>query len=77
MSKIIISEQQEKLIASLMLKEAMRDEFSFDKLKNIPSLKGRLEYCKQMLGYSIGSGSSRCVFQLDDEKVLKLALQLM
>ena len=73
MSKININEQQEKLLTSIILNEAMRDDFSFDELKQIQTLKGRLDYCKQKLGYTIGNGSSRCVFQLDDDKVLKLA----
>lgn len=73
MSKIIINEQQEKVLTSLILNEAMRDDFSFDELKQIQSFRGRLNYCKERLGFSIGNGSSRCVFQLDDNKVLKLA----
>ena len=30
-------------------------------------------YCREMLGEPIGNGSSRIVFQIDDETVLKLA----
>jgi hypothetical protein len=56
------------------LKEAMSEQFSFDKLKSIPSFSGRLKYCNDTLGFRIGSGSSRTCFQLDDNRILKLAL---
>lgn len=62
---IIITEEQ--------LKEAMLPEFSFDKLETLYNFKDRLQYCRQYLGNPIGSGSSRVIFQLDDEKCLKLA----
>lgn len=55
------------------LNEAMDDTFSFDELSNIKALSRRIAYCKQHLGNPIGNGSSRMVFQIDDEKVLKLA----
>lgn len=55
------------------LMEAAMDEFSYDELKSIGSFKGRYTYCLQMLGKPIGKGSSRVVFQIDDDKVLKLA----
>lgn len=56
------------------LKEAMSEQFSFDKLKSISSFRGRLNYCLKTLGYRIGTGSSRICFQLDDNKILKLAI---
>jgi hypothetical protein len=71
--KIKISESQEHIIRSL-LHEAMSEEFSYQELKNITSLRGRLDYCKRYLGAPIGRGDGRIVFQIDDEKVLKLAL---
>jgi hypothetical protein len=43
-------------------------------LTAIRSFKGRVQYCQQHLGKPIGRGSSRVVFQIDDDKVLKLAL---
>jgi hypothetical protein len=54
--------------------EAKDDSFSTDELSNIKTLKGRYDYCVQHLGNPIGRGSSRAVFQIDDETVLKLAI---
>lgn len=65
---LIITERQEKV-----LKEAMDDVFSFEKLSSISSYNARFQYCTKHLGKHIGKGSSRATFQLDDEKVLKLA----
>lgn len=56
------------------INEAMSDGFSFDTLKQIPSFRGRLQYCIKTLGFRCGSGSSRTCFQLDDNRILKLAL---
>lgn len=53
--------------------EAQDDSFSFKELSNITSFRGRYNYCVQHLGKPIGKGSSRAVFQISDEKVLKLA----
>lgn len=69
MSNIVITESQYK-----RLFEAAMDGFSLEQLSNIRSFRDRLAYCKQMLGPSIRKGSSRIVFQIDDEKVLKLAM---
>lgn len=54
------------------LYEAMMDGFSFDNLKG-KSFADKIKYCKQMFGGQIGGGSSRIVFQIDDQWVLKLA----
>lgn len=56
-----------------VLLEARMDGFRLDALRDMP-LKKRIAYCKQWLGEPIGEGSSRMVFQLDDETVLKLAM---
>lgn len=66
--KVLFSESAIRLI-----KEAALDSFSIQQLASIPTYAGRLKYCKEQLGNPIGSGSSRTVFQIDDEKVLKLA----
>lgn len=55
------------------LNEAAMPEFNLQTLDSIKSFNGRLKYCKQMLGPSFGSGSSRIIFEIDDNKVLKLA----
>lgn len=65
---ICITEQQSKI-----LKEAMDDTFSLEELNSLRSFNARFKYCTQHLGKHIGKGSSRATFQIDDEKVLKLA----
>lgn len=46
--------------------------FDMDTFKSIRSFAGRVDYCRSKLKY-LGRGSSRIVFEIDDEKVLKLA----
>lgn len=65
--KIIITESQYK-----KLFEAQMEGFDTKALNNM-SFAARIRYCKQYLGLPIGNGSSRMVFQISDEKVLKLA----
>lgn len=65
---IIISQDQKK-----MLTEAMDNTFSFEELSNSRSFNAAFKYCTKHLGRHIGKGSSRVTFQIDDEKVLKLA----
>ena len=48
--------------------------FNMDTFKAIPSYAGKIKYCKEKLGKQLGRGSSRMVFPIDDEKVLKLAM---
>ncbi len=55
------------------LNEAAMPEFNLQTLNSIKSFVGKLKYCKQMLGPTFGSGSSRVIFEIDDNKVLKLA----
>jgi hypothetical protein len=68
MAHFIITESQYK-----RLLEGAMETFSLQRLSSITNFRDRLNYCKQELGPSIGGGSSRVVFQIDDEKVLKLA----
>ena len=56
-----------------VLNEATDGRFSVDELNNIPYFRDREKYCEKHLGENIGRGSSRVVFQIDDNKVLKLA----
>ena len=72
--KILINEKQEQILHKCMIKEAMGENFSFEELKSIKSFNGRFDYCLKTLGPTQGRGSSRVVFQLSDDKVLKLAL---
>lgn len=68
MKTVIITESQmERLF------EAADDFFSLEELDAIPSFAGRLKYCREHLGSPVGKGSSKIVFQIDDDKVLKLA----
>ena len=67
--KVKINESQYK-----MLTEAAMPGFRLDVLRsNGGSYKDMLKYCLEMFGEPIGAGSSRIVFQIDDETVLKLA----
>ncbi len=56
-----------------MLTEAMMPGFRLDYLTSCKSFSKKVKYCKEMLGEPIGNGSSRMVFQIDDETCLKLA----
>ena len=55
------------------INEAAMPQFNLQTLSSIKSFAGKLKYCKQMLGPTFGSGSSRIIFEIDDNKVLKLA----
>lgn len=70
-----ISEKRlREIVREAVLKEAALDTFSLEELNSISSFAGRLRYCKAQLGIPIGRGSGRVVFMLNDERVLKLAL---
>ena len=66
--KIKISENQYKILT-----EAMMPGFRVDYLRSCGSFQKRVRYCMDMLGKHIGNGTSRMVFQIDDETCLKLA----
>lgn len=53
---------------------AYPSSFNMEEFKSIPSFAGKVRYCKEKLGRQLGSGSSRMVFPIDNEKVLKLAI---
>ena len=77
MSKHIITEKKLKALIKenvrTILCEFMQDGFSFEKMDSI-NPNERMEYCKQYLGEPITEpGSSRCVFEIDDSQVLKIA----
>jgi hypothetical protein len=54
------------------LKEAYPENFSFQEFDTIRSYNGKLKYANQRLR-KLSSGSARVVYQIDDEKVLKIA----
>ena len=56
-----------------ILTEATDGHFSTQELMALPNFTQKMKYCQQHLGKYVGKGSSRIVYQIDDEKVLKLA----
>ena len=72
--KIIINEKQEQILKNEILKEAIGFGFSIEYMRKLSSFKKRYEYCKQFLGNPIGRGTSRIIFQYNDQWVIKLAL---
>lgn len=69
MKKIIINESQLEHIIKEM---AYPNTFNMDEFKSLTSFQKRVEYCRQRLK-RLGAGTSRIVFEIDNEKVLKLA----
>jgi hypothetical protein len=49
-------------------------EFDFEEFMQIKSYTGRIKYAQQRLLDKVGAGSGRAVFRIDDEKVMKIAL---
>lgn len=69
MKTIIIRESQKKILL-----EAYVEGFSFETLSKLSKNgKAQYEYCRKYLGEPFSQGSSRCVFTLSDNFVLKLA----
>lgn len=69
MKKLILTETQyRKLIGEM----AYPTTFNMDEFKSLTSFAARIRYCQERLK-RLSSGSSRIVYQIDDEKVLKLA----
>lgn len=56
----------------LFFEDAYPQDFSFSDLKSERSYSAKLRYAEKYLK-KIGSGTSRVVYKIDDEKVLKLA----
>lgn len=55
------------------INEAADSQFSLKELSSLTSFRQRLMYCTKHLGMTIGNGSSRVVFQVNDQLCLKLA----
>lgn len=62
----------EKNINESVLVEDYPEAFNMEYFKTLKSFKERIDYCERELT-RISSGSSRIVYKIDDEKVLKLA----
>lgn len=71
-NKITISELSRLIAESVMDEMAYPAGFSLDTLKSLGSYSKRVKYCQEHL-QRIGAGSSRVVFAVDSEKVLKVA----
>ena len=54
------------------MNESYPESFSMDEFNSIGSYAGKVRYANERLK-KLGAGSSRMVFQIDNEKVLKLA----
>jgi hypothetical protein len=67
---------QEILTASINENKSIDEEYpsswNIEEFKKLKSFNQRIQYCQQHLN-RISSGSSRIVYKVDDEKVLKLA----
>lgn len=59
-------------IVEATLKEIHDSRFDLDEFSRIPTFKGRIQYCDERLE-KLGAGSSRIVYKIDENKVLKIA----
>lgn len=66
--KINITEEQFKRIIN-----EIENNFDFNEMLSLKSYKERIAYCKKNLQL-LGKGSSRMAFKLNNEKVLKIAI---
>lgn len=71
-NNITLSELSKIITETVMSEMAYPVGFSLDTLKSLGSYAKRVKYCQEHL-QKIGSGSSRVVFAVDNEKVLKVA----
>ena len=55
------------------LDEAAWPGFNPHEIEKIPNFAQRVRWCNKNLGPCFGSGSARMIFEIDDDKVLKLA----
>ena len=51
---------------------AYPSNFDLDYFAQIPTFRGRIQYCDERL-QKLGSGSSRIAYKVDDQKVIKIA----
>lgn len=64
---------QFRQLVEKFIKEAHYPEnFNIEEFSSIPTFKGRLQYCDKKL-QRLGVGSSRIVYKINDERVLKIA----
>jgi len=70
--KIILTEKQFEHIIKKQVDEDYPSSWDIDYFKSLKSFKDRIAYCQEHLK-RISSGTSRIVYMIDDQKVLKLA----
>ena len=73
---VVISESQMRDIRSRLdesLDEAAWPDFNPHEIEKIPNFAQRVRWCNKNLGPCFGSGSARMIFEIDDDRVLKLA----
>ena len=70
--KLKLTESQFQKLTSLVSEMAYPATFDMSVFKSLNSFQSRIEYCASRLK-RLGAGSSRIVYQIDDEKCLKLA----
>jgi mRNA-degrading endonuclease RelE of RelBE toxin-antitoxin system len=70
--KVIITESQLERIQKTDLEEDYPESWNIEEFKQLKSFNERIRYCNQHL-QRLSSGTSRVVYKIDDEKVLKLA----
>lgn len=73
---VVINEKQMREIQSKLnesLDEAAWPDFNPHEIEKITYFAQRVRWCNKNLGPCFGSGSARMIFEIDDEKVLKLA----
>lgn len=61
-----------EVVESIIQEMAYPSNFDLRYFSTIPTFKERERYCRERLKF-LGGGSSRIAFQVDDEKVLKIA----
>lgn len=72
-----ISEHMRKILEMAGIEEPLEEmayptNFNLNEFSQISTFIGRKKYCDERL-QKIGAGSSRIVYRVDDEKVLKIA----
>jgi len=71
-NKKIATKQPEKELEEMFIGEEYPQNFDMGVFKSLKHFTQRIEYCRNRLP-RIAAGSSRIVYKIDDEKVLKLA----
>lgn len=75
MKQLIKTLLRESLLDGIAIDEmAYPASFNPEEFESIKSFSGKQKYVKERLLGKVGSGSARAVFKIDDEKVLKVAL---